>query len=134
MRYVKVSLPPSDHTEPSQVANHLTPAELLSLARANKFFRQIFMSQSSLYMWQNTFDNVPGMPRCPPNLCEPQYASLLFSKTCSVRGYGLSRLLKSLNRHRRNVEQEFSAGWVPTYMSDYAIIAETKSAARSSSD
>ncbi|KAG9075039.1 hypothetical protein FS749_013334 [Ceratobasidium sp. UAMH 11750] len=62
------------------------PADLLSLARSNKFFRKIFMSRSSQYIWQATFKNLPDLPPCPPELCEPQYASLIFSKTCSKCG------------------------------------------------
>ncbi|KAG9094597.1 hypothetical protein FRC06_010659, partial [Ceratobasidium sp. 370] len=70
----------------NEVANHLMPVDLLSLARSNKFFRMMFMSRSSLHIWQMAFKNLPGLPPCPPGLCEPQYASLLFSKTCSKCG------------------------------------------------
>ncbi|KAF8597363.1 hypothetical protein BDV93DRAFT_453056, partial [Ceratobasidium sp. AG-I] len=66
------------------IASHLTPAELLFLARSSKFFRKMFMSRSSINTWRSAFGNVPGLPPCPPELCEPQYASLLFSKSCSV--------------------------------------------------
>ncbi|KAG8684960.1 hypothetical protein FRC08_013385, partial [Ceratobasidium sp. 394] len=70
----------------AEVASYLMPADLLSLARSNKFFRKIFMSRSSQYIWQTTFKNLPDLPPCPPELCEPQYASLIFSKTCSKCG------------------------------------------------
>lgn len=77
-----------------EVASHLTPTELLFLARSNKFFRNIFMSRSSINVWRSAFGNVPDLPPCPPDLCEPQYASLLFSKTCSECG---ARVLRRMD-------------------------------------
>ncbi|KAG9118263.1 hypothetical protein FRC07_007307 [Ceratobasidium sp. 392] len=69
-----------------EIATHLTPADLLSLARTSKFFRKIFISRSSRPIWQAAFHNIPNAPPCPPELNEPQYASLLFSKTCTRCG------------------------------------------------
>ncbi|KAG9084688.1 hypothetical protein FRC07_013574 [Ceratobasidium sp. 392] len=64
----------------NEVATYLLPADLISLARSNKFFRKMFMSRSSRHVWRTAFGNIPNLPACPPDLCEPQYASLLFSK------------------------------------------------------
>ncbi|CUA75450.1 hypothetical protein RSOLAG22IIIB_11742 [Rhizoctonia solani] len=67
----------------NEVATHLFPADLLSLARSNKFFRKMFISRTSEYLWKQALANDPEIPECPPELTEPQYVSLLFSKTCS---------------------------------------------------
>ncbi|KAG8792335.1 hypothetical protein FRC12_006405 [Ceratobasidium sp. 428] len=78
----------------NEIAIHLMPTDLLSLARLNKFFRNIFMSRSSRHIWQAAFLSLPGLPPCPSDLSEPQYASLLFSKTCSSCG---ARVLRRMD-------------------------------------
>ncbi|KAF8597366.1 hypothetical protein BDV93DRAFT_372572 [Ceratobasidium sp. AG-I] len=78
----------------NEIALHLTPSDLLFLARSNKFFRGMFMSRSSINIWRSAFGNVSGLPPCPPDLCEPQYTSLLFSKTCSECG---ARVLRRMD-------------------------------------
>lgn len=70
----------------SEIAIHLFPADLLSLARSNKFFRKMFMSRTSERFWKQALINAPHIPACPKELSEPQYVSLLFSKTCSSCG------------------------------------------------
>ncbi|KAG8786083.1 hypothetical protein FRC12_016942 [Ceratobasidium sp. 428] len=76
-----ISMPPDVFLE---IARHLTPPDLLALARSTKFFRSIFMSRSSALIWQCAMNNVVGLPPCPSDLCAPQYTSLIYSKTCSV--------------------------------------------------
>ncbi|KAG8792366.1 hypothetical protein FRC12_006292 [Ceratobasidium sp. 428] len=78
----------------NEIAIHLMPVDLLSLARSNKFFRNIFMSRSSHHLWRAAFSHLPGLPPCPSDLSEPQYASLLFSKTCSSCG---ARVLRRMD-------------------------------------
>ncbi|KAG8709914.1 hypothetical protein FRC09_000406, partial [Ceratobasidium sp. 395] len=51
----------------NEIATHLTPPDLLSLARLNKFFRKMFMSRSSQRIWRTTFGNVLKLPGCPSN-------------------------------------------------------------------
>ncbi|KAG9121697.1 hypothetical protein FRC07_002247 [Ceratobasidium sp. 392] len=51
-----LDLPPEVFNE---IAIHLMPADLLSLARLNKFFRDMFMSRSSRTVWQMALHNVP---------------------------------------------------------------------------
>ncbi|KDN44212.1 hypothetical protein RSAG8_05685, partial [Rhizoctonia solani AG-8 WAC10335] len=69
--------------EVSQIASHLLPGDIISLARSNKFFRNLLMHRSAIHIWHGTMRNVEGLPPCPPELSEPHYLSLLFSKTCS---------------------------------------------------
>ncbi|CUA73015.1 DNA mismatch repair protein MutS [Carboxydothermus hydrogenoformans Z-2901] [Rhizoctonia solani] len=70
----------------NEITTHLLPMDLLSLARSNKFFRTMFMSRTSLHLWRQALANAPEIPSCPPDLNEPQYISLLFSRTCSSCG------------------------------------------------
>ncbi|KAG8794942.1 hypothetical protein FRC12_019732 [Ceratobasidium sp. 428] len=69
-----------------EIARHLTPPDLLTLARSTKFFRAMFMSRSAAPIWQRAISNVVGLPTCPASLCAPQYVSLIYSKTCSECG------------------------------------------------
>ncbi|KAG9084422.1 hypothetical protein FRC07_013646, partial [Ceratobasidium sp. 392] len=55
----------------SEIAKHLMPADLLSLAQSNKFFREMLMSRTSQPLWKATIRNVPGMPECPSGVSEP---------------------------------------------------------------
>ncbi|CUA72842.1 hypothetical protein RSOLAG22IIIB_10350 [Rhizoctonia solani] len=77
----------------NEIATHLLPMDLLSLARSNKFFRNIFMSRTSQHLWQQTLANA-DIPSCPPDLNEPQYVSLIFSKICSTCG---ARVLRQMD-------------------------------------
>ncbi|KAF8597362.1 hypothetical protein BDV93DRAFT_479506 [Ceratobasidium sp. AG-I] len=79
----------------NEITSYLTPTELLSLARSNKFFRRMFMSRSSIEIWRSAFRNLTDLPPCPPGLSEPHYASLLFSKTCSECGARVLRRMDS---------------------------------------
>lgn len=44
------------------------------------------MSRSSRTIWKNARSNVEGLPDCPGDLSEPQYASLLFEHICQNCG------------------------------------------------
>ncbi|KAG8793059.1 hypothetical protein FRC12_003992 [Ceratobasidium sp. 428] len=70
----------------AEIAIYLHPIDLIFLARANKFFRQILMSRSFINVWRSAEGNVDGLPPCPKELCEPQYAALVFTKHCSICG------------------------------------------------
>ncbi|CAE6422560.1 unnamed protein product [Rhizoctonia solani] len=78
----------------NEIANHLLPMDLLSLARSNKFFRKVFMSRSSQHIWIRALGNLPDLPPCPPELNVPAYVSLIFSKTCSSCG---ARVLRRMD-------------------------------------
>ncbi|KAG8769294.1 hypothetical protein FRC12_005049 [Ceratobasidium sp. 428] len=70
----------------TEISKYLYPLDLILLSRANKFFRQLLMSRSAIQTWRYALSNVPGLPPCPVELCEPQYAALVFSKYCSMCG------------------------------------------------
>ena len=54
------------------------------MARSCKTLRDFFMSKVSAPVWAASRNGI-GLPPCPPDLSEPQYADLLFSKGCYVR-------------------------------------------------
>ncbi|QRV86984.1 hypothetical protein RhiJN_15002 [Ceratobasidium sp. AG-Ba] len=54
------------------------------------------MSRASRNLWRKAFASNPRIPLCPLELAEPEYASLLFSKTCSSCG---TRALKYMDPH-----------------------------------
>ncbi|KAG8772083.1 hypothetical protein FRC12_003252 [Ceratobasidium sp. 428] len=70
----------------TEISKYLYPLDLILLSRANKFFRRLLMSRSAIQTWRYALSNVPGLPPCPMELCEPQYAALVFSKNCSMCG------------------------------------------------
>ncbi|KAE9395803.1 hypothetical protein BT96DRAFT_1021718 [Gymnopus androsaceus JB14] len=63
---------------------HLSPGDLLQLARSSKDLRGILMSKSSEFIWRIARENVRGFPPRPGDLNEPQYAHLLYEPYCHV--------------------------------------------------
>ncbi|KAB5590865.1 Protein SFI1 [Ceratobasidium theobromae] len=69
-----------------EVAKHLSLPELIQLSRVNKSLHELFLSRQTVRIWRSAQQAVPGLPPCPEELCEPQYAALLFTKWCSICG------------------------------------------------
>jgi hypothetical protein len=42
------------------------------------------MHRSSIFVWKAVLSTVPGLPDCPPELSEPQWANLAFDAHCSA--------------------------------------------------
>ncbi|KAF8594922.1 hypothetical protein BDV93DRAFT_529006 [Ceratobasidium sp. AG-I] len=70
----------------TEVASHLMPEDIIVLSRANKFFRKLLMQRSAVHIWHGVMRNVPELPPCPPDMCEPQYLSLIYMPNCSMCG------------------------------------------------
>ncbi|TDL24873.1 hypothetical protein BD410DRAFT_744574 [Rickenella mellea] len=66
-----------------EVASHLAPLDLLHMAQSSKQLRQNLMSKHSKPIWRTARDSL-GMPDCPPDMSEPQYAQFIFTKNCYV--------------------------------------------------
>ncbi|KAF9218732.1 hypothetical protein BS17DRAFT_761974 [Gyrodon lividus] len=64
------------------IFSFLQPMDLLNLARTTKAFRQLLMRRSSVSVWKTARGGVEGLPDCPPDLSEPQYANLAFYSHC----------------------------------------------------
>jgi hypothetical protein len=73
--------------EKSQIFGHLHPLDVLNLARVTKDFRRILMHRSSSSVWKAARANVNGLPDCPPEMSEPQWAHLAFYQYCNVSLY-----------------------------------------------
>ena len=67
-----------------QIFGHLKPLDLLHLARTTKDLRAILMNRSSISIWKHSRSQLDGLPDCPDDLSEPQYAEYLFGKACTV--------------------------------------------------
>ncbi|PPR05798.1 hypothetical protein CVT26_010148 [Gymnopilus dilepis] len=67
-----------------EICTNVEPADLLSLSRVSKSFRTFFMSRSMQSLWRTVLEGVPYLPKCPEDLTEPQYASLVFDEFCMV--------------------------------------------------
>ncbi|KAH7325417.1 hypothetical protein B0J17DRAFT_681281 [Rhizoctonia solani] len=46
----------------NEITTYLLPMDLLSLARSNKLFRNLFMSRTSRHLWKQALENVPDLP------------------------------------------------------------------------
>ncbi|KAG8705695.1 hypothetical protein FRC09_002799 [Ceratobasidium sp. 395] len=75
----------------TEVATHLTPPDLIILSRLTKDFRALLMRRSAAPIWASAIQNVPRLPNCPDDLCEAQYAALVYSKYCSTCGIGVTK-------------------------------------------
>ncbi|KAF9234859.1 hypothetical protein BU15DRAFT_78620 [Melanogaster broomeanus] len=65
-----------------QILSLLHPRDLLNLARTTTAFRQLLMRKPSAFVWKAALGRVEGLPACPPDLNEPQYAYLAFCPHC----------------------------------------------------
>ncbi|KAL5482932.1 hypothetical protein ACEPAI_9527 [Sanghuangporus weigelae] len=69
-----------------EIANYLTPVDLLQLSRTSHSLREFILSKSSRVIWVACL-SATGIPACPPDMSEPQYANLYFEKECHACGY-----------------------------------------------
>ncbi|RXW20255.1 hypothetical protein EST38_g5599 [Candolleomyces aberdarensis] len=68
-----------------EVLDYLSPLDLLHLSRTSKALRAFFMNKiSSPAIWRSALAAVNGLPPCPEDLAEPQYANLLFGNHCHL--------------------------------------------------
>ncbi|KAF9468004.1 hypothetical protein BDZ94DRAFT_1246928 [Collybia nuda] len=65
-----------------EIFSHLHPKDLLHLTRTTRAFRSVLMRRSATCVWKATIANIAGLPKCPPDLNEPQYVNLAFDEHC----------------------------------------------------
>ncbi|CAE6426483.1 unnamed protein product [Rhizoctonia solani] len=70
----------------TEITSYLSPVDIISLSRSNKYLRNLLMDRSSRRVWTGAMKNVKGLPPCPPDMSEPYYLALLFSSFCTVCG------------------------------------------------
>ena len=61
------------------------PADLLSLTCTCKSLHYVLTGESASSVWRAARLQVEGLPDCPTNLSEQQYAGLLFNNNCHAR-------------------------------------------------
>ncbi|CAE7148447.1 unnamed protein product [Rhizoctonia solani] len=79
-----------------EIARYVHPLDLIMLSRVNKFFRELFVDKRSARIWQSAMHNLPTLPPCPDDVCEPQYAAMIFTKRCSLCGRYAPREMDSV--------------------------------------
>ncbi|KDR80012.1 hypothetical protein GALMADRAFT_242213 [Galerina marginata CBS 339.88] len=75
-----------------EIFGRLEPLDLLHLTRTTKDLRALLMNRSSTSIWKQSRSNIPGMPDCPSDLSEAQYAHFMFGKSCHFCHRNLSNL------------------------------------------
>ncbi|KAH9986005.1 hypothetical protein BJV74DRAFT_547625 [Russula compacta] len=83
-----------------EILGHLHPADLLSLSRVDKAFRDLLMSRHSSFLWKTSYLLIPDVPTCPSDMSEPAWAHLLFGGaycySCGAKP--VTKILFSLRR------------------------------------
>ncbi|KAH0829105.1 hypothetical protein J3R83DRAFT_2571 [Lanmaoa asiatica] len=74
------------------IAAYIHPIDLLNLARTCKSLRALLMDKSSVFVWKSARRQVKGLPDCPPDLTEPEYANLVFYARC----HGCGKYVKTV--------------------------------------
>ncbi|EAU81970.1 hypothetical protein CC1G_09156 [Coprinopsis cinerea okayama7 len=70
-----------------QIFSHLSPMDLVNLARTSKHLRAALLNKGqSLVLWRTVLEQVPGLPRRPEDVSEPAWAEFLFGRTCQICG------------------------------------------------
>ncbi|KAG6382012.1 hypothetical protein JVT61DRAFT_643 [Boletus reticuloceps] len=80
------------------IAEYLHPKNLLSLSRTCKSLREVLMDKSSTFVWKTARRQVDGLPDCPPDLTEQEYADLLFDARCHMCGWRARTVLWYIRR------------------------------------
>ncbi|KAF9451921.1 hypothetical protein P691DRAFT_806305 [Macrolepiota fuliginosa MF-IS2] len=67
-----------------EVCTYLHPQDALNLARSTRRLRQLLMTRDARFVWKSVLSNVEGLPSCPSDLTEPQFANLAFDGHCHL--------------------------------------------------
>jgi len=72
------------------------------------------MDKASAFVWKTARRQVEGLPDCPADMTEPEYANLLFYARCHVRTDSSTHLDCSeiTNRAVGNMQKRFSGNFV----------------------
>ncbi|KAF9473294.1 hypothetical protein BDN70DRAFT_397879 [Pholiota conissans] len=65
-----------------EIFSCLDPLDLVYMARTTRALRALLTGPSSKLIWKASRSNVFGLPDCPDDLTEQQYAVLMFAKMC----------------------------------------------------
>ena len=100
-----------------QIAHHLTPQELLSLARATKRLRTLLMSKESKQIWRAA-EIAVGLPECP-DINSPHLATFLlyvcgFEPTKAFHSPSFVRYVLRTNPSGTSRLAELTSIWIHT--------------------
>ncbi|PFH48407.1 hypothetical protein AMATHDRAFT_5842 [Amanita thiersii Skay4041] len=76
-----------------EIFGHLGSYDLLKLSRMAKMLRRVLLNPSSVSVWRNARLNT-GLPDCPADMTEPQWANLAFSPHCHFCLTGGARIVE----------------------------------------
>ncbi|KAJ6501134.1 hypothetical protein C8R47DRAFT_1040061 [Mycena vitilis] len=65
-----------------EIFEHLSPADILHLARTAQDFRRILMHRSAIGVWKSSLRQAIGLPERPKEMSEPAWVNLLYSPYC----------------------------------------------------
>ncbi|EPQ54810.1 hypothetical protein GLOTRDRAFT_139298 [Gloeophyllum trabeum ATCC 11539] len=69
-----------------EIFGSLHPLDLLRLSWTSREFRRVLMNRSARTVWIRSLKSVEGMPECPEDVTEPQWARLAFYPSCHYCG------------------------------------------------
>ncbi|KAJ7103187.1 hypothetical protein B0H15DRAFT_811322 [Mycena belliarum] len=65
-----------------EIFGHLSPSDVLNMARATKDLRRVLMHRSAVSIWKASLRQISGLPECPQEMSEPAWVNLVFSTHC----------------------------------------------------
>jgi hypothetical protein len=80
------------------LAAYVHPLDLLNLARTCKSLRDLLMDKASTFVWKTARGQAQGLPDCPADLTEPEYANLVFYARCHGCGKHAKKILWTMRR------------------------------------
>ncbi|KAJ6575478.1 hypothetical protein B0H19DRAFT_987683 [Mycena capillaripes] len=65
-----------------EIFGHLTPLDLLYLARTTRGLRSTLLHRSAMSIWKTSLRQIVGLPERPQDMSEPAWANLVYSSHC----------------------------------------------------
>ncbi|KAH9481744.1 hypothetical protein JR316_0006271, partial [Psilocybe cubensis] len=67
-----------------EIFGYLHPMDVLNLSRTTKSLRSVLLARHARGVWRSALGSVRALPSCPPDMTEPEYASLAFDDWCQL--------------------------------------------------
>ncbi|KAF8141133.1 hypothetical protein EV363DRAFT_1149965, partial [Boletus edulis] len=74
------------------------PRDLLTFACTCKYFRELLVDKSSVLIWKTARSKIEGLPDCPADLTEYDYADLALRPRCHGCGEFASEVFWEMRR------------------------------------
>ncbi|KAF8313238.1 hypothetical protein DL93DRAFT_1183667 [Clavulina sp. PMI_390] len=69
-----------------EICSYLQPSDLIHLVQSSKIFAIFLLAKASATIWRSARMGDEGLPECPSDITEQQYACLLFGHYCQGCG------------------------------------------------